>query len=144
MGILISLFASLGVSQRFAKVLAIGVPIVLAALFVAFLWARGTHYKDQRDTARAQVEAVNARLSVSNSSIALLQSKIADMNAVTDKQAAEYATAQKQASTDRQKLSEQAKGSDALIGRLRARAAQSGGACVPVVPDDLKREAKGL
>lgn len=76
--LLISLFARWGLAEGLRKPLAYATLIIVAALCVALLWLRGSHYRDQRDTARAQVEAVNAKLAVSNASIATLQKSLAD------------------------------------------------------------------
>lgn len=78
MPILIALFARLGLSAGLSRVLGFVVPLGFAALVLGFLWVRGTHYRDQRDTARAQVEAVNAKLAVSNASITTLQKALSD------------------------------------------------------------------
>lgn len=118
-----------------------GVIIMLAvALGIAFLVHKGdTRAKDKL---RSQVATAQANLAISNGSIDLLQAKIAEMNADTDRRAAEYTAAQKQALEASQRLAESEKGSDALIARLKARAAQGGAECV--VPKDLKQAAEGL
>ena len=50
------------------------------ALLVAVVvcWIGWTHAAEQRDTARAQVEAANAKLAVSNDTIAALQKSLSD------------------------------------------------------------------
>ena len=126
MPFLIALFARAGLSQGLSRVLGFVVPLGLAALILGLLWARGTHYEDQRDTARAQVDAVNAKLAVSNASIATLQSSIAEQNAAIDKQSAAYTAAKKQADADQVKLADQAKSSDQQIARFRELAAKKG------------------
>ena len=78
MPILISFFARLGLSQGLSRVLAVGVPLALLVALTGALWLRGAHYREQRDTARAQVETVNAKLAVSNASIAELQKSLAE------------------------------------------------------------------
>lgn len=76
--LLISLLGRLGLSQGLSRLLSYLIPILAAALCVGLLWLRGSHYEAQRDTARAQAEAVNTKLAVSNASIATLQKSLAD------------------------------------------------------------------
>ena len=74
---LAAILANLGLSQRLSRTLAVLMPLALLAALTAALWLRGDHYREQRDTARAQVETVNAKLTVSNASIAELQKSLA-------------------------------------------------------------------
>lgn len=144
MPILVTLFGSLGLSERVSRILGFAVPVALALALalVGFLWLRGSHYRDQRDTARAQVQAVEARLAVSNASIDRLQAVIAENNARIEADAKAYADAKKQASADQVKLAQQAKGSDATIAKLREIAAKPPPECV--VPNELHDIARGL
>ncbi len=120
MSLLIALFAKMGASQRVARLLAVGVPIVLAALCVAFLWARGTHYRDQRDTARAQIETVNAKLAVSNASIAELQASLSRyVGAGKAAQVAQLASIERQAK-DNAALQAQADAIRAEVAKMPA------------------------
>ena len=109
---------------------------------VVICWLGWSHAAHQRDGALKANGALETKLSASNASIDLLQSKIAEQNADTERRAAEYASAQKQAENDSRANAERAKGSDALIQRLKERASQKGSGCT--VPADLRREAEGL
>ena len=52
---LIGLLLRAGLSQRLAKLLGIAIPVVVAIALLGALWARGNHYRGQRDDAREQV-----------------------------------------------------------------------------------------
>ena len=126
MPFLIAIFAKMGLSQSLSRVLGDLAPIALVVGCVGFLWLRGSHYRDQRDTARAQVQAVEARLAVSNASVTMLQKAIDQQNAVARQKADEYAAAQRLADKRGAELAVQAKSSDAKIARLQALAKATG------------------
>lgn len=76
---MIGLLTGLGLSHRLASILAplIGLAVVLA--LCAALWVRGNHYKDQRDVARAEVAAEEARHAVTIASLDALASEMQNM-----------------------------------------------------------------
>lgn len=78
MPFLIAILGRLGLSQGLSRLVGYLIPIALVAGCVGFLWLRGAHYRDQRNTARAQLATVNAKLAVSNASNAELQKNLAD------------------------------------------------------------------
>jgi len=120
----------------------LAVILAISALWGLYERHEATKYHRALESCSAARKSDQANLKTSNASIDLLQSKIAEQNADTERRAAEYASAQKQAENDSRVLAERAKGSDALIQRLKARASQKGSGCP--VPADLRREAQGL
>jgi len=138
---IIAILARLGLSKGLSRALGYLVPIGLAAACVGFLWLRGSHYEHQRDTARAQVAAVNARLAVSNASIDRLQAVIAQRNAEIEASAKAYAAAKAAAATDAAKLADKARSTDAKIARLQALSKEAGPCPVKA---EVRQLAEGL
>ena len=120
----------------------LAVILAISALWGIYERHEAAKYHRALESCSAARKSDQANLKTSNASIDLLQSKIAEQNADTERRAAEYASAQKQAENDSRANAERAKGSDALIQRLKARASQKGSGCP--IPADLRREAEGL
>ena len=140
---MIGLLTGFGLSQRLASILAplIGLAVVLA--LCAALWVRGNHYKDQRDVARAEVAAEEARHAVTRQSVETLDAVIVDLNNRALARAEAYAEGQAEAQKRSAELAKLSAESDRRIEALRKAAREQVNGDCPV-PANLAELAKGL
>lgn len=140
---MIGLLTGLGLSQRLASILAplIGLAVVLA--LCAALWARGNHYRDQRDVARAETKACEAEHAVTRQSVETLDAVIEDLNERALARAEAYAEGQAEAQKRSAELAKLSAESDRRIEALRAAAREQVNGDCPV-PSALRDLASGL
>lgn len=132
-----------------AALIAAAFAIVLGLLAVQTARIEGfkvwpLHWKgwiERATDAEAAAKQCDDNLTASNASIDRLQASLGKLMEQARTRAAEYDAAKRQAEVDKARNDERAKGSDALIAQLRARAAQ-GGQCK--TPADLAKMAEGL
>ena len=119
----------------------LAVILAISALWGLYERHEAAKYHRALESCSAARKSDQANLKASNASIDLLQSKIAEQNADTERRAAEYASAKKLADQRKAELAAKAKDSDALIARLNARSGLAG-KCP--TPPDLVKMAEGL